>query len=61
MTERKSSGNSARVRGVYGEKRYLRENEQKLGTVNFRITWILALELNGNKHHVILPHHLIVK
>lgn len=35
------------------------EKETEIGAVNLRITGILVLQLNENKHHVTLCHHLI--
>ena len=41
------------------EKKRFSEKRNRIGAMNFQKAGILVLELNGNKHHFILPHHLL--
>lgn len=45
-------------KGLWRKKDFS-EKINRIGAMNFQKTGILVLELNGNKHHFILSHHLI--
>lgn len=58
-TARESGSSSARVRRVFGGKKDFSEKINRIGAMNLQKTEIPVLELNGNKHHFLLPRHLI--
>lgn len=56
---RENGSSSARVRRVFGGKKDFSEKINRIGAMNLQKTEIPVLELNGNKHHFLLPYHLI--